>query len=127
MPENYLYEYAVIRLVPRVEREEFINAGVILFSKPARFIGMLSRIDADKLRLFGSEPSPEAFRAALGAFEAVCYGRPEGGPVALLEPAERFRWLTAARSTCLQTSRPHPGLAADPATALQRLFEELVL
>lgn len=127
MPENYLYEYAVIRLVPRVEREEFINAGVILFSKPARFIGMLSRIDENKLRLFGAEPSPEAFRVALDAFEAVCYGRSGGGPIALLEPAERFRWLTAARSTCLQTSRPHPGLAADPEAALHRLFEELVL
>lgn len=127
MPEHYSYEYAVIRLVPRVEREEFINAGVILFSKQARFIGMLSHIDGNKLRLFGSEPSPEALSRALDIFEAVCYGRPEGGPLASLEPAERFRWLTAPRSTCLQTSRPHPGLATDPAAALQRLFEELVL
>lgn len=127
MPENYLYEYAVIRFVPKVEREEFINIGIVLFSKQARFIKMLYKIDEDKLRLFSSELDKDVLYAALQSFEKICTGDKEGGPIACLDVSERFRWLTAVRSSCLQTSRPHPGFTANLETTVQKLFRELVL
>ncbi len=126
MPENYLYEYAVIRLVPKVEREEFINIGIVLFSKQARFIKMLYRIDENKLRLFSTELDSDTVQAALRSFEKICKGEKDGGPIAALEIAERFRWLTAVRSSCLQTSRPHSGFSPDLDATAEKLFRELV-
>lgn len=127
MPENYLYEYAVIRVVPKVEREEFFNVGVILFSKQTRFIKMRYRIDEEKLRVFPAELDKEILAQALQAFGEICNGSSEGGPIASLDIPERFRWLTAVRSSCLQTSRPHPGFSTDLDATLDALFEELVL
>lgn len=127
MPENYLYEYAVIRVVPKVEREEFFNVGIILFSKQARFIKMRYRIDEEKLRVFPAELDKETLARSLQAFGEICNGRSEGGPIASLDIPERFRWLTAVRSSCLQTSRPHPGFSTDLDATLDALFEELVL
>ncbi len=127
MPGKHLYEYAVIRLVPRVEREEFLNVGIILFSKGAKYLNCKYRIDTEKLKLFSCELEVEDFEKNLNAFEKICSGSKDGGPVAQWEIPDRFRWLTAQRSASLQTSRPHNGFSDDLDATLERLFGELVL
>lgn len=127
MQKKYLYEYAVIRVLPKVEREEFINVGVILFSKEARYIKTLYRLDENRLNCFTSELSYSALENGMRAFDKISSGHKDGGAIARLELAERFRWLTAVRSTCIQTSRPHSGFTTDLDHTLQSLFEELVL
>lgn len=127
MQDNHLYEYAVIRVVPRVEREEFVNAGVVVFCKKKRFIKMLYTINEAKLLMLWPELDIEQVRLNLESFEKIAQGTKEGGPIAQFEVAERFRWLTAVRSSVIQTSRPHPGFCEDPEQAAEKLFEELVL
>ncbi len=127
MPGKHLYEYAVIRLVPRVEREEFLNVGVILFSKGAKYLNCKFQINTDKLKLFSCELEVEEIDNNLKAFEKICSGSKDGGTVAQWEIPDRFRWLTAQRSSSLQTSRPHNGFSDDLNSTLQRLFVELVL
>jgi hypothetical protein len=127
MPEKQLYEYAVIRVVPRVEREEFLNVGLILFCKKARYIQVLLHIDAPKLKAFAPELDVAQLEKNLLALQCIALGQKAGGRMALEEIPERFRWLTALRSSALQTSRPHPGLATDLEATAQRLFQELVL
>lgn len=122
-----MYEYAVIRLVPRVEREEFLNVGVILFSKGAKYLNCKFQINTEKLNLFSCELVVEEIENNLKAFEKICIGSKDGGPVAQWEIPDRFRWLTAQRSSSLQTSRPHNGFSDDLDATLKRLFEELVL
>ena len=126
MPEKHLYEYAVIRIVPKVEREEFMNVGVILFSKQADFIKMRYEINENRLRAFSPELDIESFREQMEAFSKVCSGHETGGTIALLDIPERFRWLTALRSSCIQTSRPHVGFSANLDQTLNDLFQELV-
>ena len=125
MQDKHLYEYAVIRVVPRVEREEFLNVGVVLYCARPRFLGVRFALNEQRLGAF----APDLLQLAeyLLAFERICKGDPSGGPIAALTPAERFRWLTATRSTVLQTSRVHPGFCASPDETLGRLFGELVL
>lgn len=127
MQGKHLYEYAVIRIVPKVEREEFINVGVILFSKQADFIKMRYKIDEERLKIFSPELDVEDFREHIEAFSKVCSGDKGGGTIAALDIPERFRWLTAMRSSCIQTSRPHVGFSSDLEETLDKLFEELVL
>ncbi|MDN3724249.1 DUF3037 domain-containing protein [Aequorivita sp. SDUM287046] len=127
MPGKNLYEYAVIRLVPRVEREEFLNVGIILFSKGAKFLNCKHQIDVEKLKLFSCELEVGEIENNLKAFGKICSGLKDGGPVAQWEKADRFRWLTAQRSSSLQTSRPHNGFSDDLDATLERLFSELVL
>ena len=127
MQGKHLYEYAVIRVVPRVEREEFINVGIILFSKRANYIKAIYKLNEDKLRLFSSELDIDQLHVNLQTFDKICSGNKEGGHIASLEVAERFRWLTAVRSTSIQTSRPHPGFTSDLEATLNNLFKELVL
>jgi hypothetical protein len=127
MQEQHIYEYAVIRVVPKVEREEFVNVGVILFCKKARFIKAVYHLNGEKLRLFSDELDTEQLEANLQSFTKICNGAKDGGPIAEQELPERFRWLTAVRSSSIQTSRPHPGLTADLDKTVNRLFEELVL
>lgn len=127
MRGKYLYEYAVIRIVPRVEREEFINVGVIVFCKSLNFLQTLHKIDMNKLMVLGCETEIEGLEENLKAFEKICTGNNDGGPIAQWSMAERFRWLTAVRSSVIQTSRPHNGFTDDPGKTLRRLFEELVL
>jgi len=127
MQENHLYEYAVIRIVPRVEREEFFNAGLILFSKKARYIRIQTYLDENKLKLYSTECDKETLLSHLSSWEIIASGKKEGGYIASLEIAERFRWLTALRSTCLQTSRPHSGFSNNLDQTFETLFEELVL
>jgi len=127
MQEQHLYEYAVIRVVPRVDREEFLNIGVILFCKKAKFIRMRFYIDDQKLALFASDLDVEQLRLNLIAFEKISLGIKEGGPIAQFDVPERFRWLTAIRSSVIQTSRPHPGMSANVDATFDRLFADLVL
>jgi len=127
MPGKHLYEYAVIRLVPRVEREEFLNVGIILFSKGAKYLNCKCHIDTEKLDLFSSELEVGEINKNLEAFDKICAASKDGGPVAQWETPDRFRWLTAQRSSSLQTSRPHNGFSDDLDATLERLFGELVL
>ncbi len=121
------YEYAAIRVVPRVEREEFINAGVILFCRVRRFLG--ARIALDRSRLVALWPGVDAAEVEehLRQFELVCRGDPAAGELGRWPPAERFHWLVAPRSTIVQTSPVHAGRTADPPAELARLFAELIL
>ena len=125
--QGNLYEYAVIRIVPRVEREEFMNVGVILYCRDKKFLQVVFDLDEDKLRVLGPGTDIGEVKEYLCAFEAICKGGKEAGPIGLLEPALRFRWLTATRSTVLQTSKVHGGFSDDMAATLQRLHAQLVL
>ncbi len=127
MQEKHLYEYALIRVVPRVEREEFVNAGVVVFCKRKKFIRVLYTINEEKLLCLSPELDVDQVRRNLESFEKIAAGAKDGGPIARLEVPERFRWLTAVRSSVIQTSRPHPGLCDDPENKTQKLFDELVL
>ncbi len=127
MQKKHLYEYAVIRIVPRVEREEYINAGIILFCKKAKFLKCIYKIDEERLYALFPKIDIELIRKNLQAFENIAHGNPNGGPIAKLDPPERFRWLTASRSTIIQTGKVHPGLADDNENVLQKLFDELVI
>jgi hypothetical protein len=127
MQEKHLYEYAVIRVVPRVEREEFINAGIVVFCKRKRYVKVLYTIDQTKLHNLYPDLDTHQLNANLESFERIAAGSKNGGRIAEFEAAERFRWLTAIRSSVIQTSRPHPGFSDDlDATAL-KLFQDLVL
>jgi hypothetical protein len=127
MQEKNLYEYAVIRVVPMVEREEFLNVGIVLFCKKAKFIKVLYSLNVEKALLFSAETDVEQIQMNLLAFEKVAHGTKDGGPIALMDVPSRFRWLTALRSSVIQTSRPHPGLCDDLENTTRRLFEEFVL
>ena len=127
MQEKHLYEYAVIRVVPKVEREEFLNVGIIVFCKRVKFIKMLYTVEEQKLKLFSSELDIEQLQLNLESFQKIAHGAKNGGPIAQFELSERFRWLTALRSSAIQTSRPHSGFSTDLEQTAQRLFEEMVL
>ncbi|WP_341904607.1 DUF3037 domain-containing protein [Fluviicola taffensis] len=122
----FLYEYAVIRLVPMVEREEFINVGIILFSKKEKFIRTRIELSEERLKWFKCELDLDQIKANLNAFELISAGAKAGGPIACEELPERFRWLTAVRSSVIQTSRPHPGKTNDLEKEVERLFAEYV-
>jgi hypothetical protein len=127
MQGKHLFEYAVIRVLPRVEREEFINVGIILFSKRAKYIRMKYTINAERLSVFSSELDISLLRETLQSFERICNGDKVAGTIAQFDIPERFRWLTAVRSSCIQTSRPHPGYSENLDETVEKLFEELVL
>lgn len=126
MQEDKIYEYAVIRLVPKVEREEFFNIGLIMFSKKEKFIRVEFHVCRDKFSLMHSKLDYEDVRQNLESFQKIADGDREGGPIAMLDVPERFRWLTAVRSAVVQTSRPHPGKTKDLDITFERLFKELV-
>lgn len=127
MQDKILYEYAVIRIVPKVEREEFINAGIMIYSKEKNVILIKTYFDEKKFDAFESELDKEQVQLNLRSFELIANGKKEGGPIAKMDTASRFRWMTAVRSSCIQTSRPHPGFSDDLEETLNRLFEELIL
>lgn len=127
MPENHVFEYAVIRVVPRAEREEFLNVGVILYCPKQKFLQAMIIIDVEKLSAFSSHLDIIELEENLCAFERICNGAKEGGPIATLDIASRFRWLTATRSTVVQSSKVHPGLTTDALKTLARLYNQLVL
>jgi hypothetical protein len=127
MQGNHLFEYAVIRVVPRVEREEFLNTGVILYCQGKDFLQMIFSLDEKRIRDFCEKMEMEELKEHLDAFEHICMGRAEGGPISKLDMPSRFRWLTAKRSTVIQSSAVHPGFCEDPGEMLRRLYEQLVL
>lgn len=127
MMQPQVYEYAVIRVVPKVEREEFLNVGVILFCKHLNYIGIRYHIDADRLTAFAPGIDIIQIESNLASFEKIARGAEDGGPIAKEDIASRFRWLTAVRSSIIQTSRPHPGMCNEPEKALEKLFGEMVL
>ena len=126
MHTPHSFDYAVVRVVPRVEREEFVNAGVIVHCYALDFLA--AHIELDEARLLALAPDADLplVRRHLAAIPQVCAGGPEAGPIGTLSQRERFNWLVAPRSTMLQTSPPHSGMCADPARALQRLLERTV-
>ena len=126
MQEDKIYEYAVIRLVPKVEREEFFNIGLIMFSKREKFIRVEFYLCPDKFKLIKSKLDYDDIIKNLESFKNIAEGKKEGGPIAILEIPDRFRWLTAVRSAVVQTSRPHPGKSKDLEKTFGKLFEELV-
>jgi Protein of unknown function (DUF3037) len=127
MQENQLYEYAVIRVVPKVEREEFLNVGIILYCKKQGFLQAKYILDKQRLGVFGAELDLEELEKYLQTWGKICVGGKDGGPIGLLPIASRFRWLTATRSTIVQTSKTHPGYCTDAIKTLDCLFEALVL
>jgi hypothetical protein len=126
MQDQHLFEYAVIRIMPRVEREEFVNAGIVLYCKSRDFLHVLYELNAEKIKMLCSECDVEELAAHLEAFANIASGRRDAGPIAQLDTAARFRWLTAQRSTILQTSKVHPGFCDDPLQMAEKLFEKLV-
>ncbi|MGD9561061.1 MAG: DUF3037 domain-containing protein [Pyrinomonadaceae bacterium] len=126
MQEKALYEYAVIRVLPRVDREEFLNVGVLLYCQPRNFLRSACSINEDRLKPFVSGLRPEILKEHLAAVERICNGGDDAGPIGQLPIGERFRWLTAPRSTVVQTSAVHTGLTDDPEATLQDLMKKLV-
>jgi len=127
MPEMHLYEYAIIRVVPKIEREEFINVGIVLFSKKENFLEVRYHLHAEKIQLLSPETDLEQIRENLLSFEKIAKGGTDGGRIAEMDTASRFRWLTAVRSSCIQTTRPHSGLSLDLNITLDKLFHDLVI
>lgn len=127
MPDNITYEYAIIRVVPKVEREEFINVGAILYAKKKKYLGMQYQLDEKRLAAFGNTIDLDLIRSYLKAWELVCQGGKIGGAIGSLEIHVRFRWLTANRSSIIQSSATHSGLCSDPEQMLMDIFERYVL
>ena len=126
MQEQHLFEYAVIRIVPRVEREEFLNVGVVLYCAKQRFLKAMFVLDEKRLCAFSKDVDIADLKAYLCALERICNGGKDAGPIGRLPAGERFRWLTATRSTVVQTSKVHPGFCDDPGRKLETLFGQLV-
>ena len=127
MPGKYLFEYAIIRIVPRVEREEFLNAGVILYCKDRKYLNVLYAINRERLNALCGTLDCNEIEDHLRSFAQICKGDKDAGPIAVLDMPSRFRWLTATRSTVVQSSKVHPGFCTDPEETLKKLFEQLVL
>ncbi len=126
MQENHVFEYAIIRVVPRIEREEFVNVGVILYCRPLKFLQTKITLNKDRLKALCAKAECDELEEYIQSFERISKGGENSGPIGKLPIAERFRWLTATRSTIVQTSQVHPGLTSNPQAALEKLFEQLV-
>lgn len=121
------FAYAIVRVVPRVERGEWFNAGVVLFCRPRRFLRARVHLDEAVLRALAPDCDPAIVREHLDAIERIADGDPDAGPIARLPQHERFHWLVAPSSTIIQRSEVHTGLTDDPAAMLEHLFRALVL
>lgn len=124
MQGKHLFEYALIRLVPRVEREEFINVGVVLCCKRQNYLACKIHLPEEKLLALDSEADLALFSNYLDSFQKICAGEKMGNPIAFQDAASRFRWLTSVRSSMLQTSRPHSGFSEDLNQTLLSLYEQ---
>lgn len=126
MRGHYTYDYAIVRVVPKVDREEFVNVGVIVSCPERDFLE--ARIELDERRLAAIDPTLdlESARAHLASIPAICAGGEQAGPIGDLTPRQRFDWLIAPRSTIIQTSAAHTGTCADPAVALEHLLDTMV-
>ncbi len=127
MPEKTSFDYAVIRIVPRVDRAEFINAGVILFARTIRFLDARIFLDRDRLRMLFPNADITEIEHHLTLIPKICAGGKDSGPIGELPQYERWHWLVAPRSTIIQTSETHSGICEDPSIALSRLMQSLVL
>lgn len=125
MPERSAFEYAVVRVVPRVEREEFLNAGAILFCRTRRFLDARIELNRERLLALAPEIDLEMVEAQLALIPRISAGGPDAGPVGELDQAERFRWLVSPRSSTVQISAVHCGLCTDPAGALEAIVDRL--
>lgn len=123
----YIYEYAVIRLVPKVERQEFINVGLAILCKKQDWLRMDFHLSPDLLDCLCPQIDMDFIQKNLDAFKSIAHGEDTVSPIARLDSPERFRWLTAVRSSIIQTSRPHVGLSDDLDKTFNQLFKELVL
>lgn len=126
-PERMPFQYAMLRVVPDVERGERFNAGIVLLCRPARFLDARVSLDERLLEALAPGLDPEPLRRLLALVPRLCAGDPTAGPIGLLEPAERFHWLVAPSSTMVQPSAVHTGVTDDPAATLDSLHERLVL
>ncbi|HWH40083.1 MAG TPA: DUF3037 domain-containing protein [Usitatibacter sp.] len=126
MPEPSTYDYAVIRVVPRVEREEFVNVGVIVSCPQRGFLDCRIELDEARLRALWPEVDVDLVRRHLASIPAICRGGEEAGPIGKLPPRERFRWLIAARSTIIQASPAHTGRCTDPPALMEHLLATMV-
>jgi hypothetical protein len=126
MQEQHVFEYAVIRLVPRVEREEFLNVGVILYCRDLAFLESKFSVDERKLLTLFPGADISEINEHLQTFCSISKGGAQGGEIGKLNPGERFRWLTAPRSTIVQTSRVHPGVCSNAAQTMERLYEQMI-
>lgn len=127
MPKNDVYEYAVLRLVPRVEREEFINIGVLLLCRKQKFGAVKYTVNHQKIKALFPDTDIQLIENQLKLFQKICQGDKDAGLIAAQELHERFRWLTAHRSAMLQCSPIHIGLTTDAKATLENLFEKIVL
>jgi hypothetical protein len=126
-PARHPFAYAIVRVVPRVERGESMNAGIVLLCRPRRFLGARVALDEARLRALDPGCDPAEVRAHLDVVERIAAGDQAAGPIAALTQAERFHWLVSPSSTIIQPSESHTGLTADPAATLDHLFATLVL
>ena len=121
------FQYAVLRVVPRIERGESVNAGVVLFARTRKFLDARVKLDSARLRAIAPDADVPAIERHLDARARIAAGDPDAGPIARLDQSERFSWLVAPSSTVIQPSPVHTGLCPDPAATLERLFGRLVL
>ena len=121
------FEYAILRVIPREDRGESFNAGIVVHSRPRRYLGARVELDAAILAALAPGCDPAVVRAQLDVIPRICAGDPGAGPIAALSRPERFHWLVSPSSTVIQPSAVHTGLTADPAATLDHLFETLVL
>jgi hypothetical protein len=120
------FQYAIVRVIPRVERGESLNAGVVLFCRPRRFLAAAVELDEARLRALDPDVDLAAVRGHLDALCRIAAGDPSAGPIAALPPSERFHWIVAPASTMIQCSPVHTGLTDDPARELEHLLARLV-
>ncbi len=126
MPEKHVFEYAIIRLIPRVDRGECLNAGIVLYCKTLKYLGFLYELNTGKLNALAPETDIREIDSHMQSFRRICLGGREAGIIGSQEMAARFRWLTARRSTVIQPSEVHAGYTADPEATLKRIFEQMV-
>ena len=126
MPERVSFDYAIVRVMPRVDREEFINVGIILFCRERRFLEARIKLDPKRLTVLAPQLDAAQVQAQIDLLPRICAGGVAAGALGGLNQAERFRWLTSPRSTTIQVSPAHCGLCDDPNKELDRLFKELV-
>jgi hypothetical protein len=126
VPDHSSYDYAIVRVVPRVDREEFVNVGAIVSCPSRDFLEARIELDEKRLTALDSTVDLPTVRRHLASIPTICAGGPDAGPIGKLTPRERFHWLVAPRSTMIQTSRVHSGRCTDPAALLEHLLDAMV-
>jgi Protein of unknown function (DUF3037) len=126
VPEPNSFDYSIIRVVPRVERGEQINAGILLYCRARDFLGARIELDRERLRVLAPELEADLVESHLQSILRICEGGAEAGPIGQLSQSERFHWLVSPRSTVIQLSAAHSGLCDEPAATLEHLMDVLV-